>query len=89
MSKKVSKPTNEGNNANLLLAAGWYDLSQLPEYFSFRCIIRFKQFGMEGVECKHISTGYWSHVDKCFLIDNQEMKNMTPFQFIPVYDDIL
>lgn len=32
MSKKVSKTTNAGNNANLLLAAGWHSVNELlPE----------------------------------------------------------
>ena len=71
-----------------LLSDGWLSLKELPEYYSFRCIIKFKEFGMDGHDKNHISTGYWWHNDECFNIDNIEMGNMTPEYFIPLYYDI-
>lgn len=75
-------------DAKHLLSAGWLDALTAPDYFSFRCLIKFKEFGMDGPEKNHISTGYWWHKDNCFTVDNVEMKNMTPKEFIPLYDDI-
>ena len=71
-----------------LLSAGWFALDETPEYFSFRCLIKFKEFGVNGIEKNHVSTGYWWHRDNIFSIDNKEMKNFTPEYFISLYGEL-
>jgi len=51
-------------------------------------LIKFREFGTDGIDKNHVSTGYWWHRDKAFSIDNKEMRNFTPEYFIPIYSDI-
>lgn len=85
---KESALENVAITLDTLLATSWLDISMIPNNFSFRCLIKFKEFGIEGIDRNHISTGYWLHKENCFIIDNIEMKNLTPVQFIPIYDNI-
>jgi hypothetical protein len=85
---KVSNKKKTATDVYTILAAGWFSLEELPEYFSFRCLIKFKEFGTDGIDKNHVSTGYWWHRDKVFSIDNKEMRNFTPEYFIPIYSDI-
>lgn len=71
-----------------LLKDKWLPLERLPKYFSFRCLIRFKEFGFDGIESKHISTGYFWHRDQIFSIDNKEMSEFTPEYFLPINDKL-
>lgn len=71
-----------------LLSASWFSLDELPEYFSFRCLIKFREFGTDGIDKNHVSTGYWWHRDKMFSIDNKEMRKFTPEYFIPLYSEL-
>lgn len=86
--EEIFKNAETNPDGYTLLAAGWLDVSTAPDYFSFRCLIKFEEFGMDGPEKNHISTGYWWHKDNCFTVDNVEMRNMTPKEFMPLYDDI-
>ncbi len=75
-------------NAFNLLSNHWLDLSELPEHFSFRCLIKFEEFGLDGIENNHISTGYWWHMDNSFSVDQKEMVGFTPKEFIPLYSEL-
>lgn len=80
----MKKNNNEFKDVYTLLISEWRDLSEMPEHISFRCLIKFKEFGVEGKN--HLSTGYWWHRYAKFTIDDMEMANMTPEKFIPIYD---
>lgn len=75
-------------DANSLLKGAWFDTLDVPDFFSFRCLIKFKEFGIEGPERNHVSTGYWSHKASMFRVDNPEMRHMTPVEYIPIYEQI-
>lgn len=75
-------------NVYNMLNECWFSLDKLPEHYSFRCLIKFDEIGFEGVDRNHISTGYWWHIDECFSIDFDEMKDFTPKYFIPLYSKI-
>ena len=85
---KVSIKKKTATNVYTMLSAGWFSLEELPEHFSFRCLIKFREFGTVGIDKNHVSTGYWWHRDKAFSIDNKEMRIFTPEYFIPIYSDI-
>lgn len=76
------------DNLYKLIEDNWIDANKAPKYFSFRCIIKFKEFGFDGPQRNHLSTGYWWHLDMDFSIDNAEMKHLTPIAFIPLYESI-
>jgi hypothetical protein len=71
-----------------LLVKHWHSLDELPDYYSFRCIIIFKEFGLSGKNCSYISTGLWDYANKCFYIDSRAMRKFTPDKWIALYDDI-
>lgn len=64
-----------------ILKNKWLGVHKCPSDISFRCLIKFNEFGLSGVG--HISTGYWRHLSKSFTIDNVEMESMSPEFFIP------
>lgn len=72
-----------------LLEPGWYSIDECPDYTSFRCLIKFEEFGLGGPTNPHVSTGYWWHLDKRFTVDDKECKKFTPYQFIPIYEGAL
>lgn len=57
----------------------WRDTPSASQSMSFRCLIKFKEVGLDGNP--HVSTGYWWHIDSLFSIDNKEMEGFTPVQF--------
>lgn len=69
-------------------ATEWLDITEAPDYFSFRCLIKFKEHGLSGSSCPYISTGTWWHRDMLFTIDMPEYRKFTPIAFIPLYDQI-
>jgi len=71
-----------------LLDENWIPVQKLPKDYSFRCFIRFKEFGRGGESDNHMSTGIWWHMDNVFSIDCEDMKKFTPEYFIPLYDEI-
>jgi hypothetical protein len=72
-------------NISIQSTVRWIDLVKAPKNISFRCLIKFKETGFDG---NHISSGYYWHRDECFSVDNNEMKDFTPIQFIPMYSNI-
>lgn len=74
--------------AYTLLLKNWIEVDQAPDYFSFRCLIKFEEFGLNGPAINHISTGYWWHKNNCFSVDDLNMEGMTPKYFIPLHDYI-
>lgn len=69
-------------------ATEWLDITEVPDYYSFRCLIKFKENGLKGPSCPYISTGTWWHRDMEFSIDMEEHRHLTPVAFIPLYDQI-
>lgn len=88
MSTENVSNEQKGNELNPLLGAGLLPLTKLPDNYSFRCIIQFEEYGFDGEKCRHMSTGYWWHRDMGFSVDNSEMQELTPMNFIPLYDVI-
>lgn len=66
----------------------WRPVEEIPDWYSFQCLIKFKEFGINGPGNQHVSTGTWWHKDQIFIIDNVEMQDFTPAFFIPIYDNI-
>lgn len=67
-------------------ATEWLDISEAPDYYTFRCLIKFKEHGLSGPTCPYVCTGTWWHRDKCFTIDAKEYREFTIDKFIPLYD---
>jgi hypothetical protein len=69
-------------------ATEWLNISEAPDYYTFRCLIKFQEHGLSGPSQPFISTGTWWHRDMVFSFDMQEYKHLTPMAFIPLYDGI-
>jgi hypothetical protein len=67
-------------------ATEWLDASEAPDYYTFRCLIKFKEHGLSGPTCPYICTGTWWHKEKVFIPDMEEYGDLTPVSFIPIYD---
>lgn len=69
-----------------LLENNWIPINETPKYFSFRCILKFDELGLNGYP--HISTGYWWHLQNGFSVDDKEMKKLHITHFIPIYNHL-
>ena len=69
-------------------AKEWLDITEAPNYYSFRCLIKFQEHGISGPSQPYVSTGYWWHKGKSFIADSEEYGDLTPISFIPLYDQI-
>ena len=79
----MSKTVTELTKGNLR------EVSELPNLnYSFQLLIQFAEHGMNGEENKHLSTGIWWHVDEYLQINDEEMKDLTPVKFLPLYEDV-
>lgn len=66
----------------------WLDMSEAPDYYTFRCLVKFQEHGLMGPSCPYISTGTWWHRDMLLTIDMPEYRKLTPIAFIPLYDGL-
>lgn len=67
----------------------WLSIERSPDNYSFRCLIKFKETGLNG---HLITTGYWSAVSNAFVLDNREyvkLGDLTPigFMFLHEHDE--
>jgi len=69
-------------------ATEWLGLCEAPDYFAFRCLIKFAEHGASGPSCPYICTGLWAHSVNAFIYDNEDYGDLTPVSFIPLYDQI-
>lgn len=60
-------------------------IEKLPDNYSFRVLIKFRQFGFEG---NHICAGYWWHKHGELTVDSSEYEKYDPIGWVPLYESI-